>query len=48
MCAMNRACWAAGTVLSPDGTRDSPTSRITMVRAASSPGGPVRSIATTV
>ena len=44
MCAMNRACWAAGTVLSPGGTRDSPTSRITMVRTASS----VRSIATTV
>ena len=48
MCAMNRACWAAGTVASPGGTRDAPTSRITMVRTASSPGAPVRSIATTV
>ncbi len=47
MCAMNPACWPAGTMASPGGTNNPPTSRITMVSTASSPT-PVTPMATTV
>ena len=47
MCSMKPACWLAGTTVSPSGTRQAPTSRMTIVSTASSPV-PLTCMATTV